>query len=326
MIKEIDLTRPALLLSSNQEILIENLSISKSLNNPSTCNIIVAPNSIDNLQIGSLWSVDLWVDGEYKLVYYGILKEVKNAFDSINLSFEGPLSFLDYFPVESSEDEIVYDEGTNISNVINDLISKSQFGNNPPIRNYLSGILGAELRIEYGQTLGDALREIVDLFGGFMAEVMTSHGIEIRLSSISNLPSNNVNYDRDLVLNEFTSETSNHLYRVIYVRSDTGQEIDTSNHSTIIKKISNIWVPYPFSRRAIYYTYKGSLTKAQAIAIANSIEQRLQIGRYTYSMSYASLLDCQLLDKVNGYVIDTININYSLDPINLTTTITGFSL
>ena len=326
MIREVDLTRPALLLSSGQEILIENLSIFKSLNNPSTCNVVIPLNSINNIRIGSLWSVNVWVDGEYKLVFYGVLKEVKNAFDSINLSFEGPLSFLDYFHIESSEDEIIYNEGTNISNVINDLVSKSQFGNSLPIRNYFSGKLGAELRISYGQTLGDAIREVVDLFGGFIAEIISNRDVEIWLSSISNLSSNNVNYDKDLVINEFISETSNHLYRVIYIRSDTGQEIDTQNHSTIIKKISNIWVPYPFSRRAIYYTYKSSLTKEQAIAIANSIEQRLKVGRYTYSISYASLLDCQLMDKINGYVVDSININYSLEPINLTTTITGFSL
>lgn len=289
------------------EFLVSNFSMRRDLDQPTRYSITIPFESLgDNKLVGSLFN--LQYGGE--AIGYGFIESIDAGVDALQITGVGTLGMLDFYPIL---ERVEYKEGTGLQDVISDLIGKAGFPGDY-IQNFFSYTLPADKEFGNGQTLYDALLEIVDMAGGWMVERKDGR---IWLLSYSNLPGGgNISLDEEMIQSEFHHLGSDQLYSQVFVRD--------AKSKVVVKKYA--YQPFPFNRRAIFYTYNGLITEDQAKIIAESIYQRLFIGKEKVSYVYGDMLNLELLSKVNGYLITAITINYNLEGSDITTTLEGFSL
>ena len=198
------------------KFLVSNFSMRRDLDQPTRYSITIPFKSLgDNKLVGSLFN--LQYGGE--AIGYGFIESIDAGVDALQITGIGTLGMLDFYPIL---ERVEYKEGTGLQDVISDLIGKAEFPGDY-IQNFFSYTLPADKEFGNGQTLYDALLEIVDMAGGWMVERKDG---KIWLLSYSNLPGGgNISLDEEMIQSEFHHLGSDQLYSQVFVR-DAKSKVD----------------------------------------------------------------------------------------------------
>lgn len=288
---------------SGEDIYINNFSIRFTLDSPSNASVSFIPQKEDvKLDVGDNINILYGNDA----IYSGYISSIDRTLTGINVSLVGFLQVLDWFPIindNSKDGNIHFQKGTKIKDMLQQLSQAAGWTFNP-VKAGFNTEIPSEMVFGNGQSYLEAVKKIADMNGAWLVERRAEQYVWLVLpSSILDLI-HEYEAETGAIIMDITRSVSNeYRFAQVLVKDTEGK----------LKKPVKVYhyTPFPFNKRAIFYTYPGQLTVEQATNIALEIFKRLKIGKEKVTYTLAGYYPVQLLDVFKSYVIVEYEYQYN---------------
>lgn len=301
-IKVINVYTPILMsanISDTTELPIDNVSISLSMDNPARASCVIT--MFEDLDISSTTSLNINYGGDTLGFYY--VERSDYIYGRLSLSLFSNLQILDFYPVinDNSDDGcFTFRKGDKIVDAFNSMLRALGWTFYIEFHSDMNFEIPSDKKYGNGETLYSILKDISDFAGAVIIDDIFNGKIRVLPPS----KGNSVSIDEDLIISKTISKTNEYLYSQVFIRdTDGGLKRPVKYYS---------YKPFPYNRRAIFYTYRGLLTdKNKAGEIAESIMKAIEIGDVVETYEIAGVHRVIPTDKVFGGVVLEVNIDIS---------------
>jgi len=286
---------------------IEQFNLTIGYDSPARLNCTIIPlNEEENMSFAGEGYNLILETGENLGLWYP--ERITYTFDRIEISLFTIMQVFDFYPIinDDSDDGCYhFDTSKTLQDVVNTIVSSLPgLGYYINLSDKLKTLkLPSEKKYGNGESLLSILRDIADFSGAVMYDNIFYARVDIVTPTSKLTPGAPAGgkYYEDYVMNVATSYTNEFLYSQVFVRDTDGGLLRP------VKKYS--YKPYPYNKRAIFYTYRGLLDATKANVVAQRIIDALQIGDEQETIECLGFIPALPFDPMrSGFVLD---VNYS---------------
>ncbi len=287
------IVKPAKLLTNIDNIYINNFNINFSVDSPSSASFTFTP-QVSEMEIDIGQRVNIMYGND--AIYAGWVADIDRTLTNIRVSLTGFMQILDWYPVindESNDGNLHFIKGTTIQEILNKVSQTAGWTLNPA-RVGFNTIIPSEMTFGNGQSFLEIIKNIADMNGAWIAERRLGQEVWLVLpSSIIDLGSEVES--EGIIMDKTIAETNMYKFSQVLVRDTEGK----------LKRPVKVYhyQPYPYNKRAIFYTFQGQLDEIQATNIAMEIFNKLKVGNKQITYTLADYYNIELLNFYTGTII-----------------------